>query len=63
VTFASPCVTEIPSIVLEGEIGPGTVIALQRRIVEALNTGQRRQASRFGDATRRTAIDPSMSNK
>jgi anti-anti-sigma factor len=42
VTFASLCVTEIPSIVLEGEIDPGTVIALQRRIVEALNAGQRR---------------------
>jgi anti-sigma B factor antagonist len=42
VTFASPCVTEIPSIVLEGEIDPGAVIALQRRIVEALDAGQRR---------------------
>ena len=41
-TFASPCVTEIPSIVLEGEIDPGTVIALQRRVVEALDAGQRR---------------------
>jgi anti-anti-sigma factor len=42
VTFASPCVTEIPSIVLEGEIDPRMVIALQRRVVEALNAGQRR---------------------
>jgi anti-anti-sigma factor len=42
VTFASPRVTEIPSIVLEGEIDPGMVIALQRRIVEAINAGQRR---------------------
>jgi ABC-type transporter Mla MlaB component len=42
VTFESPWVTEIPSIVLEGEIDPGAVIALQRRIVEALNAGQRR---------------------
>ena len=41
-TFASPRVTEIPSIVLEGEIDPGMVIALQRRIVEAINAGQRR---------------------
>jgi anti-anti-sigma factor len=42
VTFASPCVTEIPSIVLEGEIDPRMVIALQGRVVEALNAGQRR---------------------
>jgi anti-anti-sigma factor len=42
VTFGSPCVTEIPSIVLEGEIDPRMVIALQRRVVEALNAGQRR---------------------
>jgi anti-anti-sigma factor len=42
VTFALPCVTEIPSIVLEGKIDPGAVIALQRRIVEALDAGQRR---------------------
>jgi anti-anti-sigma factor len=42
VTFASPSVTEIPSIVLEGEIDPGAVIALQRRVVAALNAGQRR---------------------
>jgi anti-anti-sigma factor len=42
VTFALPCVTEIPSIVLEGKIDPGGVIALQRRIVEALEAGQRR---------------------
>jgi anti-sigma B factor antagonist len=42
VTFASPCVTEIPSIVLEGEIDPGTVIVLQQRVVEALDAGQRR---------------------
>jgi anti-anti-sigma factor len=42
VTFVSPRVTEIPSIVLEGEIDPGAVIALQRRIVEAINAGQRR---------------------
>jgi anti-sigma B factor antagonist len=42
VTFESPWVTEIPSIVLEGEIDPGAVIALQRRIVEALDAGQRR---------------------
>ena len=41
-TFASPCVTEIPSIVLEGEIDPGAVIVLQRRVVEALDAGQRR---------------------
>lgn len=41
-TFALPCVTEIPSIVLEGKIDPGAVIALQRRIVEALDAGQRR---------------------
>ena len=41
-TFESPWVTEIPSIVLEGEIDPGMVIALQRRIVEAINAGQRR---------------------
>ena len=40
-TFESAYVTEIPSIVLEGEIDPGAVIALQRRIVEALNVGQR----------------------
>jgi anti-sigma B factor antagonist len=42
VTFASPCVTEIPSIVLEGEIDPGAVIALQRRISVLLDGGQRR---------------------
>jgi anti-sigma B factor antagonist len=42
VTVASPCVTEIPSIVLEGEIDPGTVIALQRRINVMLDAGQRR---------------------
>jgi anti-sigma B factor antagonist len=42
VTCASPRVTGIPSIVLEGEIDPGAVIALQRRIVEAVNAGQRR---------------------
>jgi anti-anti-sigma factor len=42
VTCASPGVTEIPSIVLEGEIDPGAVIALQRRIVEAINAGRRR---------------------
>jgi anti-anti-sigma factor len=41
VTFASPYVTEVPSIVLEGEIDPGAVIALQRRIAEALKVGQR----------------------
>ena len=34
--------SDCPSIVLEGEIDPGAVIALQRRIVEALNVGQRR---------------------
>jgi anti-anti-sigma factor len=39
VTFASP---RVPSIVLEGEIDPGAVIALQRRIVEAINAGQHR---------------------
>jgi anti-anti-sigma factor len=42
VTIASPSVTEIPSIVLEGEIDPGAVIAIQRRVVEALDAGQRR---------------------
>jgi anti-anti-sigma factor len=41
VTFTLPCVTEIPSIVLEGEIDPGAVIALQRRIIDALDAGQR----------------------
>jgi hypothetical protein len=35
VTFASPCVTEIPSIVLEGEIDPGAVMPPRvRRVLE-----------------------------
>jgi anti-anti-sigma factor len=51
VTFAPPCVTEIPSIVLEGEIDPRMVIELQRRVVEALDAGQRRVVVDFSAVT------------
>jgi anti-anti-sigma regulatory factor len=39
VTYTLPHVTDDRIITLEGEIGPGEVIALQRRIVRALDRG------------------------
>ena len=41
-TYTLPHVTDDRIITLEGEIGPGEVIALQRRIVRALDLGRGR---------------------
>ena len=49
-TYTRPHVTG-PIVTLEGEIGPGAVIALQRRMVRALDGGHRRIVLDLGAAT------------
>lgn len=41
-TYTLPHVTDTPIITLEGEIGPAAIIALQRRIVRAVDAGHHR---------------------
>jgi anti-anti-sigma factor len=42
VTHCRARVTEISTVVLEGEIDPATLLALQRQVSDALRVGQRR---------------------
>ena len=41
-TFESPCATETGLLSLQGEIGPGAVIALRRQMSAMLDAGQPR---------------------
>jgi anti-anti-sigma factor len=41
-TFSFPRAAEIATVVLEGEIGPAVVVALQRQVDAAFDAGQRR---------------------
>jgi anti-anti-sigma factor len=41
-TFSFPRASEIATVVLEGEIGPAVVVALQRQVDAAFDAGQRR---------------------
>jgi anti-anti-sigma regulatory factor len=51
VTYMLPRVTEVSTVVLEGEIDPAAVLALQRRLGAALHAGQRRIVVDLGAVT------------